>query len=600
MPVMHTDPVAPHDRDRAVAAALGTNRFDLLLTGGTVVDTATGELRPADVGVVGPLVASVHERGARADATEVVDCTGRWIAPGFMDMHVHFESSMLTPAGYAAAVVPHGTTTVFADPHELANAVGLDGVRYAIDAARGLPLRYVIQAPSCVPPAPGLELSGADFDGPDVAEMLAWPEVGGVAEVMDMLGVLERSDRMVDVVAAGLDAGKLVSGHAFLLSGPRLQAYVAAGVTSDHENLFGGEVMEKIRAGLTVELRYLLPEMLPPLVEELLGLPALPTNLVLASDDVLAMDLHDVGHIDEGLRRVIAAGMPPALAIRIATYNAAYRLQRTDLGYVGPGRRADLVLLGGELAQVQVDDVWVGGRHVASGGRMLVPCADGPATTPTDTVQVPTFVADDFLLRIDAPDGAVLVRTVKDPLLTSWGTTTVEVTGGVAAVPAGCLLQASVHRYGRAPAVPRVGLLEGWGTWTGAAATTVSHDTHNLQVYGTDPEEMALAANTVAATGGGVAVVRGGEVVASIALPVAGILSAEPPEVVAAAQHRLNEAVSAIGETVPFVPQPIFQLFASSLASLPGPHVTDVGLVDGSTGDVFTSLLVDATAESPA
>ena len=232
-----------------MAAAQGHAPFDLLLTGGTVVDVGTGELRPADVGVVGPLIASVHAPGARADATELFDVAGRYLAPGFMDLHVHTESAMLTPGGYAEAVCPRGTTTIFCDPHELANVAGVDGVRYVVDAAKGLPIRFIVQAPSCVPPIPGLELSGADLHGPDIETMLSWPEVGGLAEVMDMMGVLTRDRRMVDVVAAGISSGKLVSGHAAGLTGPELQAYLCAGIESDHEIFTDGDVMEKIRAG---------------------------------------------------------------------------------------------------------------------------------------------------------------------------------------------------------------------------------------------------------------------------------------------------------------------------------------------------------------
>lgn len=199
---MIRDDVDPVIRGRAVQAARGDGRFDALLRGGTVVDVATGELHDADVGIVGPLIASVHPQGSRTDAQEIVDVAGRFIAPGLIDMHVHFESSMLTPAAYAEAVCPRGTTTVFCDPHELANVAGVEGVRYAVEASRGLPVRFIVQAPSCVPPQPGLELSGHDLLGPDIAEMLSWPEVGGLAEVMDMLGVLGGSPRMRDVVAA--------------------------------------------------------------------------------------------------------------------------------------------------------------------------------------------------------------------------------------------------------------------------------------------------------------------------------------------------------------------------------------------------------------
>jgi adenine deaminase len=465
-------------------------------------------------------------------------------------------------------------------------------VRYAVEASRGLPLRYVIQAPSCVPPVPGLELSSADFAGEEVETMLGWPEVGGVAEVMDMLGVLDRDGRMVDVVGAGIEAGKLVSGHAFQLAGPALQAYLCAGITSDHENVLPDEVLEKLRAGMTVELRYLIETLLPPVVEQLNALPTMPTNLVLCSDDIFACDLVEVGHIDEGLRRLIAAGLDPVQAIRLATINGAYRLQRTDLGLVGPGRRADIVVLS-DLEQVTVADVWVDGRRVASGGRMLEDVTEGPASPPLDTVALAPFAPEDFVVQLDVADGPAAVRTIHMPVFTSWGEATVVVSDGVAIIPDDLLVQASVHRYGRAPGVPSLALLSGWGAWTGAIATTVSHDTHNLQVFGRDPADMALAANTVIATGGGVAVVQDGVVLSSIALPVAGILSDRPVDEVVAAQHEVNAAALTIGEFTPFLPWPIFQTFATSLACLPGPHNTDVGLTDGSTGEIVASILLE-------
>ena len=246
---MPIDPVDPACVTAPIAAAQGREPFDLLLTGGTLVDVGCGELRAADVGFVGPLVASVHEPGTRTDSLDALDCTGRFVAPGLIDLHVHFESSMLTPGAYAEAVCPRGTTTVFADPHELANVAGVKGVRYAVEASRGLPVRFIVQAPSCVPPQPGLELSGADLFGPDVERMLRWPEVGGLAEVMDMLGVLSSDDRMGAVVAAGLASGKLVSGHAAGLTGPALQGYLAAGITSDHEIFTEPDCLEKLRAG---------------------------------------------------------------------------------------------------------------------------------------------------------------------------------------------------------------------------------------------------------------------------------------------------------------------------------------------------------------
>src|SRR5258705_5815720 len=358
---MRNDDVEPSTRARAVAAAQGRQPFDLLLTGGTLVDVGCGELRAADVGIVGPLVASVHERGTRTDALELIDCTDRFVAPGFVDMHVHFESSMLTPGAYAEAVCPRGTTTVFVDPHELANVAGVAGVRYALEASRGLPVRFIVQAPSCVPPQPGLELSGADLFGPEVVEMLSWDEVGGLAEVMDMLGVLGSDTRMVDVVAAGLRSGKLVSGHAAGLTGAALQAYLAAGMTSDHEIFTEPDFLEKLRAGMTVELRGMIEAIIPDIVAEVNRLPLPPTHLVAATDDLFALTLLTDGGIDHLLRRLIAYGMAPLLAYRCATYHGAYRLQRADLGLVAAGRRADIVILS-DLEAVTVDDVLFDGQ----------------------------------------------------------------------------------------------------------------------------------------------------------------------------------------------------------------------------------------------
>jgi adenine deaminase len=543
---------------------------------------------------VGPLIASVHEPDRRADALDGVDLAGRYLAPGLIDMHVHFESSMLTPGGYAEAVCPRGTTTVFCDPHELANVCGVQGVRYSVEASRGLPVRFIVQAPSCVPPIPGLELSGADLHGPDVVEMLRWPEVGGLAEVMDMRGVLTRDRRMVDVVAAGLASGKLVSGHAAGLTGPELQAYLCAGILSDHEIFLDGDVAERLRAGMTVELRGMIDALLPPAVESLNALPLLPTHLVAATDDLFALTLLTDGGIDHLLRRLIAAGLDPVRAIRIATTHAAYRLERSDLGLVAAGRRADLAVLS-DLHQVVVEDVWCDGRHVAHGGSMLVPVVEGPSSPPIDTMRLDAVTPDDFVLRLPGcPNGAHTIRTVAGAVVTDWAETTVEVRDGVAAVPPGHVLQVAIHRHGRAPATPVAALLADYAApgrdWTGAIATTVAHDTHNLVVFGRDPADMALAANTVIGAGGGICVTAGGEVRGLIELPIAGLLSPRPAAEVAEAQARTQQAALDVGLHAPTLTQPLFQVLLSSLACLGGPHVTDVGLVDGTTGEVVSAI----------
>ena len=583
------DAVDPLLRARAVAAAQGHQPFDLLLVGGTVVDVGCGELVAADVGIVGPLIASVHPRNSRGDATEIVDCAGRFIAPGFMDLHVHFESSMLTPGAYASAVCPRGTTTVFVDPHELANVSGTDGVRYALDASRGLPVRFIIQAPSCVPPQPGLELSGADLFATDVARMLAWDEVGGLAEVMDMLGVLSGDDRMASVVAEGLASGKLVSGHAAGLTGAALQAYLAAGMTSDHEIFTEPDCMEKLRAGLTVELRGAVDAILAGIVAELARLPLPPTHLVAATDDLFALTLLDEGGIDHLLRRLVRHGMDPVMAIRCATYHAAFRLGRSDLGLVAAGRQADLVVLS-DLASIDVQEVFSAGCLVASGGEMLLEVIEGPSRPPLDTMHLAPVTAEQMELRPGLPDGAHRLRVIADPVLTRWDSVEVVVRDGVVEVPPGYLLQVAIHRHGRIPAVAHAALLSGWGDWDGAVATTVAHDTHNLVVFGRDRHDMSAAANQVIADGGGVSVARHGRVVASIALPIAGLLSPLPAKQVAAAQRLVQEAAVGVGLFSPVLSQPLFQVMVSSLACMPGPHLTDLGIIDGSTGELLAGM----------
>lgn len=585
-------------RSRAIAAAQGSAPFDVLLVGGTVVDVGCGELRRADVGLVGPLIASVHPAGERADATEIVDVTDRFLSPGFMDLHVHFESSMLTPAGYAAAVVPRGTTTVFADPHELANAAGLDGVRYAIDASAGLPLRYLIQAPSCVPPAPGLELSAHDVDGFDVAEMLAWERVEGVAEVMDMLGVLGRSPRMVDVVNAGLAADKIISGHAAGLSGPRLQAYLCSGISSDHEISTAADAIEKLRAGMTVELRNgmgnSVDAVLAGIVAELDKLGWIPPHLVTATDDLFATLLLTEGGIDHVLRLLIANGLDPLAALRCATLNGAYRLQRTDLGLIAPGRRADIVVLT-DLQTVAVEHVWSDGVLVASHGTLVGPLPTPPAAPPLNTVRLEPLDPAALALRIGTASGPTTVRTLAGVRRAVPGSAEVElIDGELADAPAGHLLQAVVHRYGRGPATPQVALLSGWGEWHGAIATTISHDTHNLIIFGTNTVDMAVAANAVIASQGGLAVAKDGELLDLLELPIAGILSPLGPHELAARQERLYAAALEVAEFADVFREPLFQVMTSSLACNPGLHVTDLGVVDGTTGAVLADFAMGA------
>lgn len=567
----------PELRDRAVAAALGRAPFDVLLAGGTVADVATGEVRVADVGLVGPLIASVHPAGTRGDALTTVDVTGAVVAPGLIDTHVHIESSMVTPRRYAETAVPQGTTTICWDPHEVGNVLGLAGVRWAVAASRGLPLRVLVLAPSCVPSAPGLERAGAAFDAPEMAEMLSWPEVAGVAEVMDMRGVLDRSAKMRGVVGAGLDSLKLVCGHARGLEGAELQGFAAAGIESDHEVTSGADLLAKLRAGFTVELRGSHDYMLREAVEALRTLPVFPQTLTVCTDDVFPDELAGVGGMIDVVRRLVRYGLAPLDVLRAATLNAARRIGRADLGLVAPGRRADLVVLS-DLADMAVGHVFASGVHVASGGALLAPLRPDTSPLPTGTVKLEALTAGNFVLR--AEGSRVRRPTVVNPRFTGWGEVELAVRDGVAVLPEGVIVMAVVHRHGKAPAVPVLGLLEGWGTWRGALATTVAHDSHNLCVFGREPADLVAAANAAIAAGGGMAVAKGGAVAAVLPLPVCGLVSDGPTVEVGEAFAALRRAADEVVDW----PWPLGLLKAATGASLacnPGPHVTDVGVVEG-------------------
>ena len=572
-------------RLRAIAAAQGKEPFDLLITGGRVLDVATLELRETDIGIVGAMIASAHPRGSLSAARETHDARDRIITPGFIDAHVHVESSHMLPHHYAAVVVPQGTTTIFWDPHELANVLGITGVRYAVEAARGLPLRFIVQASSCVPAAPGLEVSGADFEVAEIRELLSWPEIAGLAEVMDMRAVIDAHPRMVGILREALASGKIIEGHARGLTGGALQAYMAAGVSADHEITSGADALEKLRAGLTVEIRGSHDYLLPDVVAAINTLPVIPASLTICTDDVFPDYLVENGGVVDVLRRLIRYGLDPMQAIRCATINSAIRLRREDLGQIAAGRRADLVTLT-DLREIAVDRVYVNGRHVATDGQMLEALAPSSPLPAADTMRIAPLTRDDFRVRVPGVrEGRVRLRTIKGARFNSWSELTVTVHDGFAVLPDDVSAMTVVHRHGRSNAGPQTAIIEGWDRWGGAYASTYSHDSHNLVVFGHDASEMMLAANTVIDMGGGIAVVKDAAVTARIAYPVAGMLSLKPPAEVAR-EHKA--VVDAAGEVCAW--QPPYRTFKAlggqSLACNPGPHLTDLGMTDGGSKEI--------------
>ncbi|AHG46715.1 adenine deaminase [Rhizobium leguminosarum bv. trifolii CB782] len=580
------DPVL---RARAAAAARGDAPFDLLITGGRLLDVVTGLVRKVDIGLVGALISSVHAPESRTDAVEIIDAAGGILTPGLIDTHMHVESSMVTPAEYASAVLPRGVTTVVWDPHEFGNVHGLDGVRWAIEAARSLPLRMILLAPSCVPSAPGLERAGADFDAAVIAEMLRSSAVGGIAEVMNMRGVIDGDPRMTDIVNAGLASGKLVCGHARGLEGADLNAFMAAGVTSDHELISGADLAAKLAAGLTIELRGSHDHLLKEFVEVLNGLGHLPPTVTLCTDDVFPDELYQSGGLDDVIRRLVRYGLKPEWALRAATFNAAERLKRSDLGLVATGRRADIVLFE-DLMEFRARLVISGGRIAARNGSMQFGVQPLDPAPLEKSVKLPQFGENDF--RIPSRGERVRVATIDRPRFTQWGEVETEVKDGFVVPPPGSAMISVAHRHGKADATPRIGFLTGWGEWRGAFCTTVSHDSHNLTVFGGNACDMALAANAVISAGGGMAVAKDGKIEAILRLPLSGLVTDASLKDTASAFADIRKAMEKIVDWKP--PYRVFKAcFGATLACNAGPHQTDRGIADVVTGKVLESPVLE-------
>jgi adenine deaminase len=580
---------APELRARAVKAAQGLAPFDLLIANGRVLDMVTGRVRDADIGIVGGLIASVHAPDPTREASARLDADQRHVVPGLIDTHMHVESSMVTPAEYAAAVLPRGVTTAVWDPHEFANASGLAGVDYAIEAGRDLPLRLLTLAPTCVPSAPGYESSGGDF-GPEVlAELLARDEIHGAAELMTMQPLLNDDPRVTGIVNAGLASGKRVCGHARGLKDGALAAYAAAGVETDHELTSAADLLARLEAGMTVELRGSHGHLLPEFAEALLALGHLPQTLTLCTDDVFPDDLLNNGGLDHVVRGMIGHGLPAAWAYRAATLNAASRINRPDLGLIAPGKRADIVLLD-DLNDMRAAKVIADGALVAEGRSLKrPPSIAAPPPALKNTVKLAELSPDDFEVFANTPKARI--ATLSKPRFPEWGERVVRAENGKLVLPDDMIRIAIVNRYG--PGAPvRVAFMENWGAWRGAFATTVSHDSHNLTVFGNDPTDMAVAANAVRAAGGGLCVAAKGEVVASLSLPLAGLVSEAPLSKVAADFEEVRRSLDTLVDWEP--PYLVFKaLFGASLVCNAGPRLSDVGLVDPFAEKKLESLIIE-------
>ena len=575
---------------RLVEVASGRAPAELVIRGGVQANVHSGEMIPGtDVAVAEGRFAYV---GPDASAligpeTEVIEAAGRVMAPGLVDAHMHVESGMLTVTEFVRAVAPRGTTTMMCDPHEIANVMGLAGVRLFHDEALAQPVNVFMQAPSCVPSAPGLETAGAEFGPEEIAEMMGWPNIVGLGEVMNFPGVAAGDPRMMGEIAAAMRAGRTVGGHyASPDLGPDFHAYVAAGPADDHEGTRLEDALSRVRQGMRAMLRlgsawHDVAEQVRAVTE--MGLES--RNLILCTDDCYAATLVEEGHMDRVLRHAIAQGLRPVTALQMATLNPAthFGMER-ELGAIAPGRRADLVLTP-SLPGFRAELVIARGEVVAEGGAMAAPRpAFAWPPESRETVRMGrTLGAEDF--RIPGPAGARAVRArvigvVENQAPTAALEMEIPVKDGRLAPEDAegevCLI-ALVERH-RGTGEVATALVSGFG-WRGgmALASTVAHDCHHMIVVGTSPEEMARAAERLRETGGGAVLMRDGAEAALVPLPIAGLVSDAPAESVAAAARRLADAMAESGCTLN---NAFMQHSLLALAVIPALRISDRGLVD--------------------
>lgn len=584
---------------RLIAVAAGREQADRVFRNCKLVNVQTREV------LYGWQVAIAEGRFAYvgADAshcigedTEIFDVNGRYLIPGLCDGHMHIESGMLTPAEFAAAVIPHGTTTMFTDPHEIANVLGLEGVRMMHDEALMQPVNIFTQMPSCAPSAPGLETTGFEISAEDVAEAMGWPGIIGLGEMMNFPGVINGDTQMLAEMAETMNAGKTVGGHyASPDRGPAFSAYVAGGAADDHEGTTEEDALARVRNGMRSMMRlgsawYDVETQITAITER--GID--PRNFILCTDDCMAETLVNDGHMNRVARHAIDCGCDPLIALQMATINTAthFGLER-ELGSIAPGRRADMIITS-DLKTLPIEHVIARGKTVAKDGNITVDCPhyDWPDSARQTVHLGKPLEEKDF--DILAPKGKNTVMTrvigvVENQAPTKALNFELPVIEGCVKASGDVCQIALVERH-RATGHVSNGFVSGFG-YTGnmAIASTVAHDSHHMIVVGTSHADMALAANRLGEVGGGVTVFKDRQELALVELPIGGLMSDQPAAEVAARAAKMIEAMVACGCNLN---NAYMQHSLLALVVIPELRISDLGLVDVTKFEL-TSVLED-------
>ena len=550
-----------------VDVALGRIPAQLVLKNANLINVFTGEIYPTDVAIHTGYVAGL---GSYSGAKEI-DCTGKYVCPGLIDAHVHIESAMVTPDQFARAILPRGTTTVIADPHEIANVHGLSGIRYIMESAENLPLNVFMMLPSCVPATP-FENSGATLRAEQLAEMIDFPRVLGLGEVMDTDSVLHCKHGVFDKIVLAKQAGKQIDGHSPGLKGRDVTAYIMAGIRSDHECVTAEEATERLRLGASVMLREgsvarNVVDLLPAVT------PETSRFCFFCTDDKHPSEILSEGHIDYNIRLAIRHGLHPITAVQMATINPAKHFGIKNTGAVAPGYKADLLIVS-DLEDFRVEKVFKKGRLVAEDGQAKFQTSPINDSKMRRSVNLQTITSDYFKLPKNAANLPVIgiqpysLLTDKLPFDPEAIDTYHKIT--------------VIERH-HATGNHYTAYIAGFGTFQGAIASTVAHDSHNMVVIGSNDDDMRIAVNALAEVGGGLAIVSGTEVLGILPLPIAGLLSDLPVEEVNTILEELKYFAYQRGVRRDI--DPFMTLAFMALPVIPHLKVTDIGLFDFETFD---------------
>ncbi|MGB3459570.1 MAG: adenine deaminase [Halobacteriota archaeon] len=558
--------------------ALGNKKADLVLKNVNLVNVCSGEIYETDIAIAHGLIAGLGRYEGRLE----IDAQDNYAVPGLIDGHTHIEMSMLSVREFAKAVVPRGTTAVVADPHEIANVLGIAGIRALLDDARTTTLKVFCMAPSCVPstdPSLGLETSGATLDHTEIRKLLQMDGIIGLAEVMNYVGVIAKEEEVLEKIEIAKALKMPIDGHAPLLSGKELNAYVVSGAGSDHENTTYEESREKLRLGMRVMVREGSVAKNLKKIAPLLRTVDTRNCMLVTDGDRTPLDLKDEGYLDYVLRRAIEEGIDPVKAVQMCTINPAQWFKLDNIiGCIAPGKIADIVLLK-KLETFEVEKVIVNGKPD------FAQRSEYSFKYPhyRESVRIMRVKPDEFVIAQEGAIKARIIGLIEGELLTE---ELVEEISGIEI--ARDILEIGVLERHHYSGNMGLGFVKGFGLKTGAIASTIAHDSHNIVVIGTNEEDMALACNRLKDIGGGIVLCNGEEVTSELKLPIAGLMSDKGLDYVMRKQKEMDDSISEMGCKLP---APFIAMSFLALPVIPKLKITDKGLVDVAKREIVAVFL---------